>query len=77
MVDWTTVHDDKTYEIHKLDDGNERYFNHTNQWTIIATWLGKVRLMNIDSETCLLSISKWKIRELDVQPSPPYLGPPQ
>ena len=69
MPDWTAVHDERLYEVHKLDDGNERYADQTNQWTIIATWLGKVRLVNIDGETCILSISKWKVRELDVQPA--------
>ena len=76
MIEWTLVEDDMVYEIHTFDDGNECYRSYTNQWSIIATWESKVKLMNTDGNTYLFSISRWKIRELNVEP-PPTVTPAQ
>ena len=70
MIEWTVVQDDKLYRIHQFDDGKERYSQYVNKWSIIATWRGKVRLLNVDGNTCLSSISRWKTLEIPIEPAP-------
>ena len=63
MTDWEDVDDPTCYKIIVFDDGNNRYQKYENKWFIISKWIGKVHLINIDKQTEIRSISRWKLIE--------------
>tara|TARA_B100001057_G_C22309393_1_gene741448 strand:+ start:288 stop:488 length:201 start_codon:yes stop_codon:yes gene_type:complete len=63
MPEWIEVDDPNCYKIIVFDDGNQRYQKYENKWFITSKWVGKVRLINIDKQTEIRSISSWKLRE--------------
>ena len=63
MTEWEDVDDPTCYKINVFDDGNIRYQKYENKWFIISKWIGKVHLINIDKNTEIRSISRWKITE--------------
>ena len=63
MPDWIDVEDPNCYKITVFDDGNCRFKNYENKWFIVGQWVGKVRLKNINKQTEIRSISRWKIIE--------------
>jgi hypothetical protein len=51
-----------------FDDGNEKLIDKTNKWKIIATnKRGKYRLINIEDNFILESISCWKVNKLIIE----------
>lgn len=55
---------DDLFEIVDWSDGNEKYKMYQNTWKIVKNMFGggKCTLLNIDDQTTLSSISRWKIR---------------
>ena len=56
------------YEIHIFDENTEKYeANGNNMWTILNYGRGTVDLLNVDEQTTLLHMSKWKLRTIDMK----------
>ena len=56
------------FKIHIFDDNTEKYeIGARNIWTIVKHGRGTVDLLNVDRETKLLEVSRWKLRTLDMR----------
>ena len=56
------------FKIHIFDESTEIYENGgRNIWTIVKHGRGTVDLLNVDRETKLLNVSRWKLRTLDMR----------
>lgn len=54
---------DKPVSIRVFDDGNNIYKQYENKWFVCGEWRGKMKLINIDGNTTIHSISEWKINQ--------------
>lgn len=56
---------DQKYKIIVWDDGNEKYKNYSNIWSIYGVWRGKNAIINTEeSSITISSISTWKLQKL-------------
>jgi hypothetical protein len=49
-----------------FDDGTEKMKYYENVWYIVGSWREKVRLLNKNKITEILSISAWKVQPIMV-----------
>jgi hypothetical protein len=55
-------HSDLVFTINVFDDGNERYKDYKNEWSLSGRWRGKISLVNKDDPNIKIdSISAWKV----------------
>lgn len=54
----------KPVRINIFDDGNDIYKSNENKWFVCGEWRGKIKLINIDGNTTINSISEWKTQSI-------------